>query len=603
VWEVYPYFPSGTVIASDMNTGLYVYRADKNVGVVYATVKAGAAPLGDAMLYVAETGDSVRTGVDGVAPMVEAPGSYTLLVKKFGYQDVSTNVTLNRGYHVSLDVPMIAKPSGTFSGTVIDAASKIPLADAEVDLRYTPAQSLTNASGAFDLGSVPLGSYRLEVRRPGYIPISFIRNIGQSAQTETFQLVQARFYDPLTTDAGWTVGSAEDAATSGVWVRVEPFGTAIGAPISGVDADACGCGAGCSCTTLGLRASSFSASSCCGGSCGSSGPQAMATPIGCAAVKSERAQLRAGHDMAMDDVALYPPPAGSLSTGHASHALSGFGISSPGDGVNTFTTIVPVQPESDRSPAPDSLCWITGQGTLHNAIDEADVDEGKTTLTSPAYDATGMADPTIGFWQWFYTQFGAADDWLAILISSNDGATWTPVDTVRGLHNQWEERAIHVASVVTPTTHVRLRFIAADMGEGSVVEAGIDDISVYDGATPVVGTPDNGMPSRLAFRSPTPNPSQGAVTLALDLPRPGTVQVEVLDLHGRRVASLYDAGAPAGTLRMSWNGADATGSAAPPGLYFVRARLDGESTSTRIVRLQHAPVMPLSVSGSTAVAR
>jgi hypothetical protein len=45
-----------------------------------------------------------------------------------------------------------------------------------------------------------------------------------------------------------------------------------------------------------------------------------------------------------------------------------------------------VQPEFDRSPAPDSTCWVTGQGTNPLAIDEADVDgpngtdPGKTTL-------------------------------------------------------------------------------------------------------------------------------------------------------------------------------------------------------------------------------
>ena len=53
VWEVCPFFPSGTVIASDMQTGLYVYRPVRDYGIVRAVVDSGGGlPVGGAFAYL-----------------------------------------------------------------------------------------------------------------------------------------------------------------------------------------------------------------------------------------------------------------------------------------------------------------------------------------------------------------------------------------------------------------------------------------------------------------------------------------------------------------------------------------------------------------------
>ena len=88
-------------------------------------------------------------------------------------------------------------------------------------------------------------------------------------------------------------------------------------------------------------------------------------------------------------------------------------------------------------------------------------------LTSPAYDLSSLTDPRIGYWRWFHSRAAGTHqpdefDWLAVLISSDDGTTWTTVDTVRGLHNQWEQVTVRVRDFVTPTSTVRLRFVAND---------------------------------------------------------------------------------------------------------------------------------------------
>src|SRR5262249_18422146 len=88
-------------------------------------------------------------------------------------------------------------------------------------------------------------------------------------------------------------------------------------------------------------------------------------------------------------------------------------------------------PYLDHSPGAGSMCWVTGQGIDSTQVDQADVDGGKTSLTTPALDMTGMTQPTIGYWRWFaswqvaglHTGSDGPDpsDYLAVLISDDDG--------------------------------------------------------------------------------------------------------------------------------------------------------------------------------------
>src|SRR5262249_19580493 len=200
---------------------------------------------------------------------------------------------------------------------------------------------------------------------------------------------------------------------------------------------------------------------------------------------------------------------------------------------------------------PGQMCWVTGQGTNPTDIGENDVDNGRTSLTSPALDLTGMSDPTIGYWRWFYAS-GNQDDWFAVLISNDGGVTWATVDTTRGVHNHWEERTIRVADYLKPTAQMRVRFVAADLPPGTIVEAALDDFTTYDAALPNVGVPAAPAPRALALTAPRPNPARGPVRLTLELPRSGYARVEVLDLGGRLVRTLHAGAARAGAWRPGW---------------------------------------------------
>ena len=118
----------------------------------------------------------------------------------------------------------------------------------------------------------------------------------------------------------------------------------------------------------------------------------------------------------------------------------------------------------------------------------------------------------------------------------------------------------------------------ADFG-AYIVEAGIDDLTLFDAGGPT-GFPLPPPPTRLAFAAPRPNPARGAVELTLETGG-GALTVEILDLAGRRVRTLFQGPAPPGTLRLPWRGTDDHGRRLGAGLYFARARTGGEESVTR----------------------
>lgn len=63
-------------------------------------------------------------------------------------------------------------PSGTIEGTVVDAATKVPLVGVNVILLNTAVGTVTDPDGAFIVPNVPVGSYSVQFRLVGYAPVT-----------------------------------------------------------------------------------------------------------------------------------------------------------------------------------------------------------------------------------------------------------------------------------------------------------------------------------------------------------------------------------------------------------------------------------------------
>jgi hypothetical protein len=89
----------------------------------------------------------------------------------------------------------------------------------------------------------------------------------------------------------------------------------------------------------------------------------------------------------------------------------------------------------------------------------------------------------------------------------------------------------------------------------------IDD----DTAVPLA---ESGLPA-IAVR---PSLSSGGTTVLLTLPEPMNVALDVFDVSGRLVLPLVRENRPGGPQSIEWNGRDASGNAAAPGIYFLRLK-------------------------------
>ena len=138
------------------------------------------------------------------------------------------------------------------------------------------------------------------------------------------------------------------------------------------------------------------------------------------------------------------------------------------------------QPEDDTTPT-GTLCYVTG-ASAGTSIGSFDIDGGITTLTSPVFDATesGGQDAYLIYERWYSNNLGASpnEDSMLIEVSSNGGSSWTLLEEVSENLGAWTEKSFRIADYVTPTSNFRVRFIARDLGDGSVVEAAIDDVRV-----------------------------------------------------------------------------------------------------------------------------
>lgn len=84
----------------------------------------------------------------------------------------------------------------------------------------------------------------------------------------------------------------------------------------------------------------------------------------------------------------------------------------------------------------------------------------------------------------------------------------------------------------------------------------------------------------------SPNPFTSSTTVRFWLPEAGRVRLEVLDVTGRIVATLVDGAMPAGTGRAVWDGRDAFGKPAAPGIYFLSLTAESEARSVKMLLLR-----------------
>lgn len=149
-----------------------------------------------------------------------------------------------------------------------------------------------------------------------------------------------------------------------------------------------------------------------------------------------------------------------------------------------FASGIQWRPAGDSPFDPGNRAYITGnQG---NTIFDDQVDEGETTLTSPAMQLRRIYNrPLLAFDYWFYNAISnnAANDSLVVLL--NNGKTSVVLDILTtNLDNvqSWTRAdTFDLADLIEITDDMRISFTVSDRAATpNVVEAGIDNFRIWE---------------------------------------------------------------------------------------------------------------------------
>lgn len=249
---------------------------------------------------------------------------------------------------------------------------------------------------------------------------------------------------------------------------------------------------------------------------------------------------------------------------------------------NSTVQIGDVVQTGDDHTAEGTICWVTGNAApgLHSNF--ADVDSGRTSLTSPTLDASGLGNPVIEYHRWYFNR-GVTEpdtDPLRVYLSNDDGASWVVVENTTHTENRWVRIVLRIQDHLAPTSQMKVRFVAQDSLSNSTVEAAVDDFRLL-GLPQSVSAPDATLPARLELASVSPNPAARGAGIEFVLPHTGRARLAIVDVSGRTVATLFDGVQAPGRRSVSWPATQV-----PPGLYFVVLESAGEKRVRRITLLR-----------------
>jgi hypothetical protein len=197
VWDADPYLPSGTIIATAKNEGLFLYKPVYQRGAYLHGIVSDASngqPLFDATVTILETGAYDQSEYDGVFKTgLAKSGHYTVEVEKYGFElQTLKNVALTNGQITELNIAM--QPLGTLAAEPRPKNSNIKAvpAPAKNNLQLDLAQSSSGKprgiqqtrSDKLARKDISVNPNKLEINDLGHLPNAahYLQMAGRSEQ-------------------------------------------------------------------------------------------------------------------------------------------------------------------------------------------------------------------------------------------------------------------------------------------------------------------------------------------------------------------------------------------------------------------------------------
>jgi len=233
-WGVYPYLPSGNILITDIEEGLFVIspsyvQAAYLRGVVTDSV-TGIPVTGASLSILGSPDEGVAvTNIAGqYATGTYAPGTYSIRISRFGYatKEIS-GVLLSSGIETLQNVELLPLATFALTGQVFDSITGLPVAFAQIALETsdTVLVGIADASGQFNFAGILPGTYTTYAGQWGYRTSRRPPQTLDGASGSLVLTINRGLYDDFIFDFNWT---GIHTASAGLWERGIPIGTSNG---------------------------------------------------------------------------------------------------------------------------------------------------------------------------------------------------------------------------------------------------------------------------------------------------------------------------------------------------------------------------------------
>ena len=225
-WGVYPFLPSGTILAADITNGLFILgptyqKAAYLEGIVRD--QQSNLPLNDVFVKIVGDDQSDLTNSSGFyATGIFSPGIYNVTYEKVGYFPKTESVTLIQGQIVIQNTELIPIPPYNLDIKVYELGTTIPISGAQIKLIHPLLvhEGITNGIGeeSLTLYYQDGAFYNIQVGKWGFVTSCFDMQLDSSTGSIIVYLEKG-YYDDFEFDFSWTIiGNA----TTGLWERGIP---------------------------------------------------------------------------------------------------------------------------------------------------------------------------------------------------------------------------------------------------------------------------------------------------------------------------------------------------------------------------------------------